>query len=140
MTSQTFADHHDQLLQLSKTILETVSQGSPDSMQALSAQRIALSRLVNDHCGEEIKIVNSRAPALRSDPEKTALVRRFHDELLAWRGDLMECNANWPQRKVANDPRGFLTIFADLAKRLQARVQWEEQVFYPAVMGQTVCR
>lgn len=136
MTSKAFADHHDQLVGLAKGIVVTVTTGSSDALQHLPAQRMALSKMVNRHCGEEIALINARARELQSDPTKAALIRRFHDELLAWRGDLMECNASWPQRAVVSDPRGFLSVFTGLSDRLQARVRWEEDEFYPAVMGQ----
>ncbi|WP_017670207.1 hypothetical protein [Blastomonas sp. AAP53] len=138
MTSTAFADHHDQLVGMAKGIVATVSTGSSEALRDLPAQRMALSKMVNVHCGEEIALINAHAPRLRDDPAKTALIRRFHDELLAWRGDLMECNASWPQRKVTSDPDGFLTVFNGLSERLQARVRWEEKAFYPAVLGRMV--
>lgn len=138
MTRLAFADHHDQLVGLAKGIVAAVSTGSSDALQDLPAQRMALSKMINRHCGEEIALINARAREVQSDPAKAALIRRFHDELLAWRGDLMECNAHWPQRKVTSDPSGFLTVFSGLSDRLQARVRWEEKEFYPAVMGTTV--
>lgn len=137
MPSPTFTDEHVQLLRLSKRILAAVNLGSPEAIEKLSVHRIALSKLVNQHCSQEIALVNARARELRGDPKKTAVIRRFHDELLAWRGDLMACNASWPQRKVASDPRGFSTVFSGLNDRLQARVRWEESVFYPAIFGTT---
>lgn len=114
--------------------------GSAEAMRELPTQRMALSKLVNLHCGEEIVVINARVREIEADPAKTALIRRFHDELLAWRGDLMECNAGWPHRKMLSDPRGFLAAFAGLNDRLKARVRWEEQAFYPAVLGQTIRR
>ena len=123
MSSKAFADHHDQLVGLAKGIVATVTMGSSDALQDLPAQRMALSKMVNRHCGEETALINTRARDLQGDPTKTALIRRFHEELLAWRGDLMECNAHWPQRAVASDPHGFLSVFSGLSDRLQARVR-----------------
>ena len=76
MTSKAFADHHDQLVGLAKGIVATVTTGSSDALQHLPAQRMALSKMVNRHCGEEIALINARARELQSDPTKAALIRR----------------------------------------------------------------
>jgi hypothetical protein len=135
MSTQTFAHQHGELLSHADAILAAAASGSEAALQDLPALRLAFARLVNSHCSVEIRMVNARAPQFDGDPEKRALIRRFHDELLMWRGDLMDCNANWPQRKVASDCAGFIAAFRGLADRLKARVRWEEQIFYPAVLA-----
>lgn len=101
--------------------------------------RMALSRQVAGHCSAEIDLLNDR---LRQQPqiavEHAYLVRRYHDELLARRGSLMECNANWSTRRITDNPGGFLASFKPLADALIERVRWEEQEFYPKVFGRAV--
>jgi hypothetical protein len=133
--STVFSDHHDQLVAQAEQIIATVQADCAQVLNDLPAQRMMLSRLVNTHCSAEIAVINARTSSLDGCKTRAALVRRFHDELLAWRGDLMDCNAHWSQSRVAQDPQGFLAVFRGLADRLRARVQWEEQTFYPAIMG-----
>jgi hypothetical protein len=135
MTSQNFVHQHGELLAQADAILSAVSAGTEAALRDLPTLRLGFSRLVNSHCSVEIRMVNTRAAQMDKDAEKTQLIRRFHDELLMWRGDLMDCNANWPQRKVAEDRAGFIAAFRGLAERLKARVRWEEQVFYPAIFA-----
>ena len=135
MTSQNFVHQHGELLAQADAILSAVSVGSEPALRDLPALRLGFSRLVNSHCSVEIRMVNTRAAQMDKDAENTQLIRRFHDELLMWRGDLMDCNANWPQRRVAEDRAGFIAAFRGLTERLKARVRWEEQVFYPAIFA-----
>lgn len=135
MSSQNFAHQHGELLAQADAILTAVTVGTEAAMRELPAQRLAFSRLVNSHCGVEIRLVNTRAPQFDQDAKSKQLIRRFHDELLMWRGDLMDCNAKWPQRRVAEDRAGFIAVFRGLADRLRARVRWEEESFYPAILG-----
>jgi hypothetical protein len=136
MLNQNFVHQHAELLTQADAILTAVGQGNDDAIRDLPSMRLAFSRLVNSHCSVEIKLVNNRAETIEKDAEKTVLLRRFHDELLAWRADLMDCNAHWPQRRVAEDRGGFLAAFRGLTERLKARVSWEERTFYPAIFGQ----
>lgn len=140
MSTQTFAHQHGELLTHAEAILAAAANGSETELQNLPALRLAFARLVNSHCSVEIRMVNARAPQFDADSDRRALIRRFHDELLMWRGDLMDCNANWPQREVANDRAGFIADFRGLADRLKARVRWEEQVFYPAILAEPMRR
>lgn len=134
MSIQTFAHQHGELLAHADAILSAAADGSEAALQDLPALRLAFARLVNSHCSVEIRMVNARTAQFDGDSDKRALVRRFHDELLMWRGDLMDCNATWPQRMVASDRAGFIAAFRALTDRLKARVRWEEQIFYPAVL------
>jgi len=135
MTSQNFVHQHGELLAQADAILSAVSVGSEPALRDLPTLRLGFSRLVNSHCSVEIRMVNTRAAQIDKDAENTQLIRRFHDELLMWRGDLMDCNANWPQRRVAEDRASFIAAFRGLTERLKARVRWEEQVFYPAIFA-----
>lgn len=135
MTSQNFVQQHGELVAQAEAILTAATVGTEAALRELPAMRLAFSRLVNSHCSVEIRLVNARSPQFDQDAEKRKLIRRFHDELLLWRGDLMDCNANWPQNKVAQDRVGFLATFRALTGRLRARVRWEEEIFYPAIMG-----
>ncbi|WP_446652851.1 hypothetical protein [Blastomonas sp.] len=135
MSSHNFAHQHGELLVQADAILTAVTVGTEAAMRDLPARRLAFSRLVNSHCSVEIRLVNTRTPLFDQDPKNRQLIRRFHDELLMWRGDLMDCNANWPQRRVAEDSAGFLAVFRGLTDRLKGRVRWEEEIFYPAIMG-----
>lgn len=135
MSNQSFAQQHGELLAQADAILIAATVGTEAALRDLPALRLAFSRLVNSHCSVEIRLVNSRAPQFDSDAERRQLIRRFHDELLMWRADLMDCNAIWPQRRVAQDRSGFIAAFRALADRLKARVRWEEEIFYPAILG-----
>lgn len=135
MSMQNFAHQHGELLAQADAIVRAVMAGTDTALRDLPALRLGFSRLVNSHCSVEIRLVNARAAEMEKDADKTKLLRRFHDELLMWRGDLMDCNARWPQRRVADDRAGFLAAFRGLNDRLKARVRWEEQVFYPAIFA-----
>lgn len=135
MNMQNFAHQHGELLAQADMILAAVAAGTDAALRDLPTLRLGFARLVNSHCSVEIRLVNTRSAQMEKDAEKAQLIRRFHDELLMWRGDLMDCNANWPQRRVAEDRAGFIAAFRGLADRLKARVRWEEQIFYPAIMN-----
>lgn len=140
MTNHDFAHQHAELLSQAEDILATAASGRIESLQDLPQKRLAFSRMVNAHCSVEIKVVNQTTTAATKTEETQTLLRRFHDELLAWRADLMNCNAQWPQSKVLADPQGFRTAFSGLEQRLKARVKWEERTFYPAIWGQAARR
>lgn len=135
MSTQNFAHQHGELLAQANAILTAVTVGTEAALRDLPALRLGFSRLINSHCSVEIRLVNARTPQFDQDADKRHLIRRFHDELLMWRGDLMDCNAKWPQRRVAEDRAGFLVVFRGLTDRLKGRVRWEEEIFYPAIMG-----
>ncbi len=125
---------------IAKAILAYVtalSRGvAPGDEDPLPDLRLALSRQVAQHCASEIDHLRAR---VKSHPEvavsHAALIKRYHDELLAWRGALMDCNAHWPAKRVSQSPAAFLNDFAPLAEALMARIRWEEEDFYPTVFG-----
>jgi len=136
MTNHDFAHQHAELISQAEDILATAASGREQGLQDLPQKRLAFSRMVNAHCSIEIKLVNHTVAASTKPEQMHKLIRRFHDELLAWRADLMDINAQWPQQKVLADPQGFRAAFSGLEQRLKARVKWEERTFYPALWGQ----
>lgn len=135
-----FSAEHDDMDRIAQAILAHVrllvagaGKGGDD---ALPAMRMALSRQVANHCAAEIAELRDH---LHAHPDVAvqcaAMVRRYHDELLAWRGALMECNANWSTRRIEQEPAAFLQVFSALSDALQQRIRWEEQEFYPKVLG-----
>lgn len=140
MPFRKFAVHHDHMVDLADTILSLARCGSPDALQQLQTNRIALSRTVAEHCAAEIAQMPQHSHDPQTEPEKAALVRRYHSELLAWRGSLMECNANWPTRRIADEPAAFAVVFGRIADQLRDRVRWEEDEFYPAIFGTRAMR
>lgn len=135
-----FAGHHDQLIELADAILTLSADGSAEALTLLQTQRIALSKSVSEHCAAEIAHLPAQAREPQADPHKAMLLREYHSGLLAWRGALMECNANWPSRRIADEPGGFVRVFEKLATSLRDRVRWEEQEFYPAIFGANAVR
>ena len=140
MAFRKFADHHDQMVDLSAAIIDLAIVNSADALVELQQKRIDLSRKVSEHCASEIEALNKSGFDRQPTPQKTALVRRYHSELLAWRGALMQCNANWPTKRISQEPQGFLRVFKDITAQLRERVRWEEQEFYPAIFGTAVLR
>jgi hypothetical protein len=138
-----FSAQHEEMASVARAILAHVvrlAAGDPEpANDPLPALRLTLSRTVGHHCSAEIDVLNAH---LKSHPqvaaERADLVRRYHDELLAWRGSLMECNPNWPARRVIENPAAFLSAFRPIAEALYERVRWEEQEFYPKVLGRAV--
>jgi hypothetical protein len=67
--------------------------------------------------------------------DQNALISKYHDELLVWRQQLTSCNKSWPPKRISEDAQGFLAEFQPIRDALDERVCWEEQVFYPRVLG-----
>lgn len=143
MVFRLFSAQHEEMARVTRAIVAhvcalTVGNGGDGSKghDPLPALRLALSRTVGSHCSAEIDVLNQH---LRSHPQVAVdcagLVRRYHDQLLAWRASLMECNASWPARRVVESPAAFLEAFRPIAYALQERIRWEEQEFYPKVLG-----
>lgn len=143
MAFQQFSEQHQALADVARSILthvDALAKGKPvDALDPLPALRLAFSRTVAVHCSSEIDYLRAH---IQGHPqvaiERADLIRRFHDELLAWRGALMELNAHWPAKQVAQSPADFLKVFTPLANDLFARLHWEEQEFYPKVLGRTL--
>jgi hypothetical protein len=143
MAFPVFSAQHQELADIATAILAHVTaltQGKPvDGMDPLPALRLAFSRVVAAHCASEIDYLREH---LKSHPQvaidRADLIRRFHDELLAWRGALMDLNAHWPAKRVGQSPAEFRKTFSPLADDLFARLRWEEQEFYPKVLGRTL--
>lgn len=145
MEFRIFCSQHDAMASDARAILAHVGRLAageiPDGHDPLPQLRLSLSRRVAQHCSAEIDRLNTHLDSYpRLKVERADLVRRYHDELLAWRGALMQCNANWPARQVIQSPAAFLDVFRPLTQALLIRIQWEEQQFYPKVMGRTIAR
>lgn len=134
MPIRNFTTHHDQMTQLADAILNLATAGSPAEIALLQSTRIEFSRLIADHCAVETAYLQKHQ-AQNNHPQKAALMRKFYGDLLAWRGALMECNANWPAKNIVENPAGFRAVFGQLVKQLRDRIQWEEREFYPAIFG-----
>lgn len=120
--------------------VRALAKGKPQPpLDPLPALRLSFSRTVAAHCSAEIEYLRDH---IKAHPQvaidQANLIRRFHDELLAWRGALMDLNAHWPAKRVADSPDDFVKVFAPLADALFARLRWEEQEFYPKVLGRTL--
>lgn len=140
MDFQIFCTQHEEMASDARAILAHVGQLAtgitPQGHDPLPELRLSLSRRVGQHCSAEIDRLNAHLNAQpRLAVDRADLVRRYHDELLAWRGALMQCNANWPARQISCSPAGFLEVFRPLGEALYARIRWEEQEFYPKVLG-----
>lgn len=133
-----FAAQHDTMVSLAEGIIAAARRGTPEAMRDLTQKRLALSKCVSDHCAAEIAEINRTGRQDNAVPDGDVLMRRYHDELLVWRRSLMECNAQWPASRVAQDADEFVASFRPIARQLSERVRWEEEVFYPAVFGRTV--
>ena len=128
-----FTHQHSRMVELADTILTIARDGPPDATERLTRARLGLSREVSEHCRVELADLNARRPDIR-DARGQALVKKYHDDLMAWRHDLVACNSKWPPQRVLAEPRAFAAEFSGLAERLRERVRWEEDEFYPAVL------
>ncbi|MFN3474211.1 MAG: hypothetical protein ACK4ZW_09210 [Blastomonas sp.] len=143
MVFRLFSVQHQELAGLARAILAhatALAQGKPaEAADPLPALRLTFSRTVAAHCSAEIDYLRAHiADNPHVATERADLIRRFHDELLAWRGALMELNAHWPAKRVAQSPDDFLKAFSPLAAALFTRLRWEEQEFYPKVLGRSL--
>jgi hypothetical protein len=131
--SDQFAQQHDELIEIADAILRVASGSGSETASELTRLRLSLSREVGRHCGGELELINAR----RGDtmPAQAALIRQYHDDLLKWRHDLIRYNSDWPPKRVFEDPDGFKRDFGPIVERLRARVQWEEELFYPTVLA-----
>lgn len=128
-----FTHQHSQMVELADTILSIARDAPPDAAERMTRARLQLSREVSEHCRVELADLNARRPDVR-DARGRALVRKYHDDLMAWRNDLVTCNSNWPPHRILTEPRSFAAEFTGIAERLRERVRWEEEEFYPAVL------
>ena len=87
------------------------------------------SKAVTAHCKEEAIMLQSAGDAVPAD-----IMRRYHDELLRWRHDLIACNSEWSPDKVWRDPQGFKSAFRPIVDALRARILWERSFLYPVIL------
>jgi len=123
-----FTDEHQEMASIASRVIALVKTGTPASSGELNKLRLSLSKVVNAHCKEEAALMTGYETRLPLD-----IVRRYHDELLQWRRELIACNSSWPPAQVWEDRKGFLDVFSPLARALDQRVRWEEEKFYPAL-------
>lgn len=103
---------------------------------ALLTLRLAFSKQISAHVTTEIGLINEQLNLVDRvvDKDKDTLITRYHQELMTWRQALSDCNAQWCPGRIKSDPDGFCRVFGGLRDALVARVDWEEQVFYPRVL------
>lgn len=123
-----FICDHQRMISLAEAILEAARDTKADAERRLTRARLDLSRAVSDHVRVEVAFLGSSGGAERLD--QTTL-SRYHDELLAWRQALMDCNAAWPIARIQADRAGFARAFRPLLHALKERVRWEEEQLYP---------
>lgn len=122
-----FEVQHRQLIELAQAILTVVHVKPAAATEELNRLRLALSRAITNHCKEEADILNS------TDGLPDRVVRRYHDELLQWRRDLIICNSAWPPQRVWESPRGFAAAFRPIVTALKHRIEWERKELYPVL-------
>lgn len=127
-----FAHQHSHMVEIAESILQVARERADDAASRLTQLRLKLSRQVREHCDTELSLINARRGS--TDARQAELIRRYHDDLLRWRHDLIECNSAWPPKRVFADSAGFTQAFSGIAIRLRERVRWEEEEFYPAVL------
>lgn len=132
----TFTNQHRKMVEIADEIVAAARDGRADRLRSLSALRLELSKEVRDHVDEETALIRAKrggeAP-VRAD--QNALISKYHDDLLVWRQQLTSCNTSWSPKRISEDAQGFLAEFQPIRDALDERVRWEEQVFYPRVLG-----
>ena len=120
---------HREMLDLARAILQVVEEFPARSSDKLNRARLALSRTVTAHCKAEAALLEQC-----SEQIKPEIMRRYHDELLAWRYGLIACNTDWPPERVWDEPAGFKAAFRKIVDALQARILWERSAIYPIIL------
>ena len=124
-----FDAQHREMLELTAAILAIVNDCPSRSSDQLNRLRLALSKTVTGHSKQESALLRAAGDAVPAD-----IARRYHDELLKWRHELIACNSDWPPDRVWNDPRGFKEAFKPIVDALRARLSWEQGVVYPVIL------
>ena len=132
--SVTFAQQHHGLVKIAREIVDSVLRITAASIQDFTSLRLELARAIQKHVHDEIALIRQLDRSDRGSDQK-ALISKYHDDLLAWRMLLAECNAKWPTASVMADPKGFLSDFQPIQRALAQRVKWEEEIFYPQVLS-----
>lgn len=120
---------HNEMIDLANAIIAAVDdRGSNRSVQ-LNRLRLSLSKAVTAHCRQEAALLEQAG-----DRIPDGIRRRYHDELLKWRHELIACNSAWPPERVWGNPIDFKAAFRPIAKALDARVAWERVAVYPVLL------
>lgn len=126
---EVFDAQHQEMLDLATSILTIVDDCPSRSSERLNRSRLALSKAVTAHCKDEAALLQSASDAVPVD-----IMRRYHDELLKWRHDLIACNSDWPPERVWSDPAGFKAAFRPVIDGLRSRITWERNIVYPVIL------
>jgi hypothetical protein len=126
-----FEHDHGEMIAIAEAILALLQRPDAEIVRELNRLRQALSASVATHCAEEAALLARRSFAGR---DAEAIVRRYYDELLAWRAALTACNSAWPVSHVVGARTAFAAAFRPIVAALRERVRWEEDVFYPAML------
>jgi hypothetical protein len=129
-----FSEQHAGLISIGKAIIAHARENSAASLAALAQARLTLSQAVQTHVQAEQALIRSDGGNPR-DEASVAVVRKYHDELLAWRRLLIDCNAKWPLKAIGEDAEGFIRDYMPIYRALEERVRWEEEVFYPCILS-----
>ena len=133
-----FRSDHDRLIMLADGLVAEAQKGPEADPNRLNQLRLGLSRTVADHCAAEDGLVQSCGRPSDGDAHLIALNARYHEELLEWRVALVRCHGEWPPQRIRASSREFLEEFTPIASALAERLRWEEEEFYPAVLGECV--
>lgn len=130
----TYSDKHRELVEIGRSILDAAQEGSADSLRQVSRLRLTLSRMVSEHVADELRLVRRVHPDADKGPH-AAVMKTYHAGILEWNQRLVECTVKWPSREISADPEGFIADYMPIYQSLEARVQWEEEIFYPTVLS-----
>ena len=129
-----FSEQHHELVQIAASIMQRAKENTPASIVALTQLRLALSRSLRKHVTAEVSLVR-RAGKTHGDAPASDILRKYHDELLAWQGLLIKCNVKWSPKAISAHPQGFIDEYQPIYRALKERVRWEEEVFYPYILS-----
>ena len=133
-----FRSDHDRLIMLADGLVAEAQKGAEADPGRLNQLRLGLSRTVADHSAAEDGLVQSCGRPAEDDAHLIALNARYHDELLNWRVALVRCHSEWPPLRIVANSSEFLEEFTPIASALVERLRWEEEEFYPAVLGECI--
>lgn len=122
-------DEHRELEELSITMLRIISGHAPDAA-AVASIRWEMCRAINDHCGEEDRIVYD-ALITSGNAEAASMAWRFRNELGMIGEEFRLYIAAWPVDRIARDWAGFGAVTRVLLGLLGERIMREETQLYP---------
>jgi hypothetical protein len=114
---------HDDMLALAENILALAARRDESRMGELGQLRLAFSRIVNEHCEQEgatFRDAKARGHICGR------LVADFAKTVMIWRADLALCNSEWPAKRIAENPHGFIRQFRPLVLAMKRQSEREE--------------